>query len=211
MAKIKVINDKGEEEEIETYTKDEVDSAVKAKEDEFNEKLKEKDETATKLAGEKAELEKKIQEASLAGIKEDHPNFKILKEALQKKDTEISEIKNTIEKDRNELKISTVVNKVSRGDAELEKKIRFHLENTVAGMKSDTPEALQAKVDAAIKLSIDHNSQGIFDGGIGGGGAGGGNFKSENSVEFTAREKALGAKMGISDADYKKYGPKLSK
>jgi hypothetical protein len=50
----------------------------------------------------------------------------------------------------------------------------------------------------------------MFDGGIGGGGnhnnsgAGG-----DKSVEFTPREKALGAKFGITEDDYKKYGPKL--
>ena len=52
----------------------------------------------------------------------------------------------------------------------------------------------------------------MFDGGISGGGVrnsyGGGD--SDSTVEFTAREKALGAKMGITADDYKKYGSRLT-
>lgn len=205
MAKIKIINDKGEEEEIEAFTEAEVTAKVQEKEQEFNKVIGEKDETLKTLTKEKDDLIAKV-----GGVKEDNPNFKVLKDALDKKDQEINEIKTSLEKDKEERKISGLITKFTRGNEELEKKIRFHLENSVAGMKSDTPENLTKKIDAAIKLSQDFGSEGIFDGGVGGGGKGG-DIKGEGNggVEFTAKEKALGAKLGISEEDYKKYGPKL--
>jgi len=205
MAKIKIINDKGEEEEIDAFTEAEVTAKVKEKEEEFTKVIGEKDETLKTLTKEKDELAAKV-----GGIKEDNPNFKILKDALTKKDSEIAEIKTSLEKDKEERRVSSMITKFTRGNEELEKKIRFHLDNTVIGMKSDTPEDLAKKIDAAIKLSQDFGSQGMFDGGIGGGGKGGEIKGGDNSgVEFTPKEKALGAKLGITEEDYKKYGPKL--
>ena len=53
----------------------------------------------------------------------------------------------------------------------------------------------------------------MFDEGAGAGGySGGGNGNGGgNTVEFTAKEKALGAKLGITQEDYKKYGNRVSK
>jgi hypothetical protein len=205
MAKIKVIKDDGTEEEIEAFTEAEVTEKVKEKEEEFNKVINEKDETLKNLTKEKDDLAAKV-----GGTKEDNPNFKILKEALDKKDKEIEDIKISLEKDKEERKISSLITKFTRGNEELEKKIRFHLENTVVGMKSDTPEDLSKKVDAAIKLSQDYGSQGMFDGGIGGGGKGD-DIKNGGGtgVEFTPKEIALGNKLGITDEDRKKYGPRL--
>lgn len=203
MSKIKVVKDDGTEEEIEAFTEAEVDAKVKEKEVEFNKVIGEKDTTLATLTKEKEDLL-----AKAGDIKQDNPNFKVLKDALDKKDQEISDIKSSLEKDKEDRKVSTIITKFTRGNEELEKKIRFHLENTVSGMKSDTDEALSKKIDAAVKLSQDYGSQGMFDGGIGGGGSS--NITNNDSkVEFTPREKSLGAKLGITEEDYKKYGPKL--
>lgn len=205
MAKIKTINDAGEEVEIEAFTPEEVTAKVKEKEDEFAKVIEVKDTTLATLTKEKEDLL-----AKAGDLKQDNPNFKVLKDALDKKDQEITDIKTSLEKDKEERKVSTLITKFTRGNEELEKKIRFHLENTVAGMKSDTEEGLAKKIDAAVKLSQDYSAQGIFDGGISGGGAHGGNGGGGDSkVEFTSREKSLGAKMGITEEDYKKYGDKL--
>jgi hypothetical protein len=205
MAKIKVIKDDGTEEEIEAFTEAEVSEKVKAKEEEFSKVMNEKDETLKTLTKEKDDLVAKV-----GGTKEDNPNFKILKEALDKKDKEIEDIKISLEKDKEERRVSGLITKFTKGNEELEKKIRFHLENTVVGMKSDTPEDLAKKVDAAIKLSQDYGSQGMFDGGIGGGGKGGDIKGGDNGgVEFTPKEISLGNKLGITDEDRKKYGPRL--
>ena len=207
MAKIKIINDKGEEEEIEAFSQSEVDAKVKETEEQFNGKIKEKEDAMVVLQKEKEELAGKI-----GGIKEDHPNFKILKDALSKKDQEIKDINDKLSKDTEERKVGSLITKFSKGNQELEKKIKFHLDNTVSGMKSDTLELLEKKIDAALKLSQDFNNQNIFDSGINnGGGNGGGNGGNNNTggVEFNAREIAIGEKLGITAEDRKKYGPKL--
>jgi hypothetical protein len=52
----------------------------------------------------------------------------------------------------------------------------------------------------------------MFDGGVGGGTHNrGADIPNSSGVEFTAREKALGEKLGITPEDYKKFGPRLTK
>lgn len=218
MAKIKQKNEKGEEEEIEVFTPEEV-AAEKAKLEETHKaEMEEKDKFVQALASEKADLEKKIKDAELSGLKEDHPNFKILKEALQKKDEEIKKISTDLENDRKSRKQEALENEIkvaSKGNVELEKKIKLHLKETLSALPEETPEQRKVKLEAAIKLSSDgsSNGPGMFDNGAGAGGMGNGSYGaggSTETVEFTAREKALGAKMGITQEDYKKYGPKLT-
>jgi len=206
-------------EDVEALTPAEVDAKLAAEKATLEEghttKLTEKDGEITKLASEKAALEKKIKDAELAGIKEDHPNFKILKDALTKKDEEMGVLKTELETDRATRKKESTeasIKIAARGNAELEKKVAFHLEKTLGAMPDATPEEKQAKMQAALTLSGDQGEMGVFDGGISGGGRG---FTDDKSVsggpEFTGREKSLGAKMGISAEDYKKYGPRLNK
>jgi chromosome segregation ATPase len=205
MAKIKTVNDQGEEIEIEAFTEEEVNAKLQEKEEEYSKVIEEKDSTLEELKKEQEEIASKVD-----GTKEDNPNFKILKEALSKKDAEIEDIRQSIERDKEKRELSTLVTKASRGNDELEKKINFHLENTVAGMKAETPEDLAKKVDAAVKLSQDIGTEGMFDGGISGGGQGG-EIKdtSYGGAQFTQNEIALGNKLGITDEDRKKYGSKL--
>ena len=112
--------------------------------------------------------------------------------------------------------MDSAIKVAAKGNDEFEKKVRLHLKETLASLPEETVEQRKVKLDAAVKLSSDGSGdgQGMFDGGIGGGGAGnGGNGGGENTggVEFTSREKALGAKLGISAEDYKKYGGRVSK
>lgn len=209
---IKQTNDAGEEVEVEVYTGDELTAKLAEKDTEWQGKLQEKETAMTTLATEKAELETKLGET-----KEDNPNFKILKDALAKKDTEIKEIKDNYASDKkkaNDEAIDLKIKSVTKGDPELEKKIRLNLTSVLSGMPEDTAENRQKKIDAAVKLSVDlgGGGPGMFDGGVGGGGPGaGGHHEGAEKVEFTPREKALGKKLGLSDEDYKKYGPKVSK
>jgi len=209
MAKYKQTNSEtGEEEEVEAFTQDELDAKLAEVKTEYDTKIAEKDTSLTTLTSEKAELEKKI-----SGVKEDAPNFKVLKETLDKKSLEIDALKTEVETDKKARKESftnSLISKVTKGNKEVEDKIKFHIENTLVGMKADTDEDMAKKVDAAIKLSQEVDAPGILDGGMGGEGKGEG-FKvgGEGTVEFTAREKALGNKMGITSDDYKKYGPRL--
>lgn len=205
MTKIKTIDADGNESEIEAFTPEEVAAQIDAVKKDYDSKIVEKDTTLATLANEKAELEKKI-----GGVKEDSPNFKTLKDALDKKDADINALRDEVTKDKTARRESFINSLIAKADEETKKKIKLHLDTTLSGLKADTDEEIKNKVDAAIKLSQDTNSQGIFDGGIGGEGKGEG-FKSGGGegVDFTAREKAIGSKLGITAEDYKKYGPRL--
>jgi hypothetical protein len=218
MAKIKQVKEDGTEEEIEVVTPEEVAAEKARLEGEHKNIVTEKDTTIDTLAKEKVDLEAKIAKMELEGIKEDHPNFKILKEALSKKDVDIQNLKKEIDTDRTSRKQEAMDSEIkiaSKGNIEFEKKVRLHLKDTLASLPEETVEQRKVKLEAAVKLSSDNSGSdpSILDGGIGGGGMGGGQGGGEggSGVEFTAREKALGSKFGITDADYKKYGHKLSK
>ena len=209
--KYKVVDDEGNEQEIEAYSPEELEEQVSKVKTEYEAKIQEKDTTLESLAKEKEELETK-----LGGTKEDHPNFKVLKEALSKKDEDIKALRNDIDNDRKIRKDSLaneIISKASRGSKDLEDKIKYHLENTVVGMKDETPDQVKDKVLAAIKLASDvPQSPNAFDVANSFGNPSVGiDIKSNaaNGVEFTEREKALGKKLGITEEDYKKYGPRL--
>lgn len=204
--------------EVEALTPEEVEKKLQAEKEvlsqEHSKVIGEKDSAFNDLASEKTALENKIKEAELSGMKDDHPNFKILKEALGKKDEDIKALRTEIDidkKTRKQESLDSAVKIATRGNTELEKKVKLHLEKTLGAMSEGTAEEIKAKIQAALTLSGDFGSSGMFDGGIGGGsmGVGGGYSEAAAGPEFTSREKALGAKMGISQEDYKKYGNRI--
>lgn len=210
---IKQKQEDGTEIDIEVFSQEELDAKLSESQKDFEAKIAEKDTTLTTLAEEKAALEKQI-----GGVKEDHPNFKTLKDALKVKDEEVKKLQDDIASDkktRQEEAMGAKIKSVSKGNEEVEKKIKLHLTNTLASMPETTEVERQTKFEAAVKLSSDHASGGpdILDGVMHNGGGAGGTFDDNGGpkVEFTAREKALGAKFGITAEDYKKYGPKLGK
>lgn len=201
--------------EIEVFSQEELDAKLKEEADklnaEFAGKIKEKEDAAIKLAQDKVDLENKMKD-----IKPDHPNFAALKEALSAKDKDIGDLRTLIEGDKKERETAEMngfIDAVASKDEELKKKIKYHLENTVVGMKSGTVEERKSKVEAAIKLSVDANEPGLLDSIIAGGGNRG--FVPKNNdgrvANFTEREKQLGAKLGISADDYKKYASRVTK
>lgn len=216
--KIKQTNEAGEEVEIDVMTEDEVASKLEEVNKEWETKLEEKDSSLSSLASEKEDLEKKIDELNPGEKKEDNPNFKILKEALNKKDEDIKSLREEIESDRTQRTKESYDDKIkmlSKGDTALEEKIRLHLTTTLVGMGEKTEEDRTNKIKAAYKLSADDSSMepGIFDGGIQGGSRGGGsiNDPSGSGANFSSNERVLGSKLGITEEDYKKYGSRVSK
>lgn len=215
--KITQKNEAGEDVEVEVKTQAEVDAEKAALEAAHKNELGEKDKALSEIATQKADLEKKIKDAELAGMKEDHPNFKILKEALSKKDSEIKEIKDALNTDKSQRikdEMEAKIKIASRGNTDLEKKIQYHLEKTLPGLPENTVEERKTKLEAAIKLASDHSTDGpgMFDMGAGANGYGGGQGHADNGgTEFSAKEKALGAKLGLTPEDYKKYGSRVSK
>lgn len=203
-------NDEGEDVEVEVFTQAEIDAKLGEKDKEWESKMAEKDTSIQTIAKEKADLE-----AKLGGTKEDHPNFKALKEALKEKDTQMKALQDEVSNDKKmrlEEAMNTKIKNFSKGDDEVEKKIKLHLSSTLKGMPESTEDERMAKLTAAVKLSSDSEPN-ILDGVMYNGMGGGGEYKSsgEGSVEFTSREKALGAKFGLTEEDYKKYGPRITK
>ncbi len=202
----------GVEEEV--FSQAELDAKLKEEGDkirtEFDGKIQEKETAIAAAATEKADLE-----AKLAATNKDHPNFAILKEALDKKDKDITDLRTLIEgdkKDRETREMEGFIDVVAGKNEEVKKKIKFHLENTVVGMKSGTVEERKAKVEAAIKLSIDTSEPGLLDTILGGGGRGYVPVNNDGKVaNFTQRERDLGKKLGITDEDYKKYAGRVTK
>lgn len=219
--KIKQTNSEGVEEEVEVMTPAEVDAKLASEkaalEESHKKQLEEVSGKVSAFEQEKAELQKKIDDMIASGMNADNPSFKILKEALTKKDTEISEIKKTLAEDKTQRvkeEIDSKIKIASKGNIEVEKKIRYHLEKTLPGLPEGTAEERKTKLEAAFKLASDGSSDGpgMFDMGAGGGGYGAGSGENNgNTVEFTAKERALGAKLGLTAEDYKKYGPRVSK
>lgn len=219
--KIKQTNADGVEEEIEVSTQAEVDAKVAAEKAALEDSHKKQLEEATSKIGtfeqDKKDLQKKIDDMVASGMNADNPSFKVLKEAMDKKDNEIKEIKTALDSDKAQRvkdEMDSAVKIASRGNPEMEKKIQFHLEKTLVGLKEGTKEERKTKLEAAFKLASDGSSDGpsMFDGGTGGGGPGyGGGGEGAGANEFSGKEKALGAKLGITEADYKKYGPRVSK
>lgn len=210
---MKYKNEAGEE--VEAFSQEELDAKLKEEADklrgEFEGKITEKETAITKLATEKTELENKMKD-----IKPDHPNFAALKEALDKKDADIGSLRTLIEtdkKDRETAEMKGFIDVVAGKNEDLRKKIQYHLDNTVNGMKATTIEERKAKVEAAIKLSVDKNEASILDSIMQNGG-GRGFIPPADGAEvanFTEREKSLGAKLGISAEDYKKYASRVTK
>jgi hypothetical protein len=206
----KIVQEDGTE--IEAFTAKEVAAQVKAKEDELGKTIAAKDIEVAKLAADKVSLEEQVK-----NVKPDHPNFKSLKDALKAKEDELTTTKAAIETDkqkREQEARDAEIKRITKGNEELEKKVKQQLSTTLKGMPETTPEEKKAKMVAALKLSADYKTveaEGIFDAGISGGGAGAPVNESVEKVEFSSREKALGKNLGISDEDYRKYSSRVSK
>ncbi len=215
---MKIKNEQGEE--VEVFTAEEVGQKVKEVEDkkvveieeikktvskEFEEKINSTNTTLETLKAEKEELEKKI------GGGGQIDNFKELKSALDKKTESIEKLQNEIsdyKTTQREKEINAVISSKTKGDKELEKKVKLHFKETLSAMPEGTDEEMSKKLESALKLASDGDEPNPLDF-AGGGGGRGFDASQTGGVEFTGREKALGAKMGISEADYKKYGPKI--
>ncbi len=219
-------NDKGED--VEVFTADEVSAKTKEIEDKKNEeingvtkkiteeyesKMNPLNDALKKMQDEKTELENKINKGGQGGGQVD--NFKVLKDALDKKTEEINSMKGTMDEIKNGQandKKNAIIDKFAKNDTEMKKKINLFLEKELKSMPESTDEERILKVQTALKLASDNRSPDIINAAIGGaGGPGIDNGGGNNTPEFTAAEKNLGSKMGISEEDYKKYGSKISK
>lgn len=220
---MKIKNDQGQEidvltpEEVEVKLREEVgkklDEAKQGWEKESGQKLVEVQNKLNEMEKEKFDLETKLISLEGAGEGRDHPNFKLLKEALDKKDQAIKELGesvNNLKTQRESDFLSVEIKKIVGGDEELAKTLKHHYNETLKSMPNSTREEINARLIGAKKLAgvIDAINPMDMVGHGGGhfnrGGSGGGQV-----VELSTKEKELGKKLGITDEDIKKYGPKL--
>ncbi len=197
----------GTEEEV--FSAAEIDTKLKEKETELTAGFQAKQTELDTALSEKKKLEDQI----AAGGGGQAANFKTLKDALDKKDADIAELRTTVQNEKesrtNEF-ISGLAARITGGNKELEKKVLHHFKETLKSVNANTQEEISKKLESAYKLSVDSNEPGILD--TARQGAGGRGYippAGSGPVEFTAAEKSLGSKMGITEEDYKKYGQKL--
>lgn len=202
----KIKNDDGTETEV--FTQAEIDAKLSEVTKTFEAKIADQ----TTILNKSLE-EKKALEVKLASANPQEANFKILKEALDKKDGEIAAMNKSIQ-DSEEARVNDYRNEIlakyAQGDKELEKKILHHFNETLKSVPAKTKEEIVEKMKSAAKLSVDPANPGVLSSVLSG--AGGPGFvpnSGSGPVEFTAAEKALGAKLGITEEDYKKFGPRL--
>lgn len=188
-------------------SKEDVDKKIVEEKSKLETEYKTKlEESTSKLSVLETDLAKAKEDLKTANPKGD--DFKAMRDIVKTLEGKVEEANKANETMKTELKsgrVGNLVSKFSGGDVELEKKIRFNMENSLAGMKTDTDEDLAKKVSAAYKLSTGEDTPNPMRKAMGGG-----SFSplSNNGkpVEFNQREKDLGNKLGISDKDREKYG-----
>jgi len=193
--------------EIPGLTQEEFDAKLveeKGKlETDFNTKI---EESNTKVTTLEADLVKAKEDLKITNPKGD--DFKNLRDITKKLEDDLAIEKGERSKAIDSIKASKVdglVKKLSGNDVELEKKIRFNLDTTLSGVKTDTDEELNKKLVDAYKLSTDSTAINPLDNIMSGGSHSSVSEKSD-PVEFSSNEKVLGGKLGITGDDYKKYG-----
>jgi hypothetical protein len=105
--------------------------------------------------------------------------------------------------------IDQTIKSVAGEDADLAEKVKHHYETTLSGVKAETPTEVREKVANAMRLAAKPGTTiSPMDVALQGQPAGPGKEKPADGTEteFKPEEKQFGAKLGLSDADYKKYG-----
>jgi len=110
-------------------------------------------------------------------------------------------------------KVEQAISAVAADNAELAEKIRHNYNTTLSGVKAATAAEISAKVQNAVKLSTNNTAPNPMDVVMPGASSPvSAPGVAVNATEFSANEKEVGSKMGISDADRAKYGndPRLT-
>ena len=164
--------------------------------------------------GELAELQEKMREAEekLAKVGDKDYNFKALEKAKNDAESKLSEFTKSVDEKMTSLERRVLegvmqdhkndtLKALSGGDAELEKKIEFHYKRLgdVAGTKNEITQKLK---DAWV-LATKKEDEGIGANIYGSGNVGRVNINSQ-TPKFSAEEKELGAKLGLTDKDFEK-------
>lgn len=209
--------------EVQAFTEEEINKKVEeAQEAAKQEAQKQVEEVQTQLESEKSEREKLQEQVTKAeeaggtegGDDKQSENFRTLKEALNKKDEEINNLRKEFE-DNESRRVTEyrdrLIEQYAGQDEELKKKIQHNYDEILSGVKTKTQADIEGKVKDAFRLSSDATTVNPMDAAVSGGSPAPHKSISEGSQtpEFTKNEVELGEKMGITEEDRKKYGPKL--
>lgn len=203
--------------EVEAKLAEEVSKKVQEErgnwEAESGAKMKEVQDKVASLESDKEKLKEDLERLANVG-QTDHPNFKILKDSLDKKDNEIktlNESVNVIKKQREADLLSGEIKKIVGGDEEMAKTLKHHYDETLKAMPNNTTEEISARLEAAKKLAGVSTVIDPLMGGFGGNGGyfSGGSGSGSGTTDLTSNERALGQKLGLSEEDYKKYQSKI--
>jgi len=111
--------------------------------------------------------------------------------------------------------LEQTIKSVAGEDADLAEKVKHHYETTLSGVKAETPTEVKEKVANALRLAGKTPAVvNPLDVALGGQGSPGYQKPvTGDEKEYTPQDKQFGAKIGVTDADYKKYGndPRLDK
>jgi len=196
MSPVKLKNEEGEEfdvltnEEIETQKNEAIELAkqdYEAEKETLNRELAEAKEALAKT-GDK--------DYNFSQLRKTVDGLKASKETLEK--TFTSELSN-LKKSLSEKTINGFIKEESGGDADLEKKLRFHYDKTLASMPAETEEDIRTRVKSASLLEGRTNTNSSF---ISSAGSGNVKIKTE---KLTQDQQDLANKMGVSQEDIKKY------
>ena len=163
---------------------------------------------------EKAKSDLKTTEETLAKLQGKDLNFEKLREQKEAAEKKITELKNDIDSKIGAVKkeilegvtkdhYNDALKSLSGEDAELKKKIEFQYDRIkdVAGTKEEVSKKLRDAFFLATKKEDDGalNASVISSGGVG-------RLNVKSNTKLTPEEKALGAKMGLKEEDFAKYG-----
>jgi hypothetical protein len=190
---MKIKNEEGEE--IEVFTPEE----LKAKEEELTSKH-----TAE---AEKLKADLATATVELGKLKESDKNFGELRTAKEKLEKDLTEKetahKAEIESIKNAGAVAQVeglIKAIVGTDAEMRKKMEYHMTKTLAGMPVTSKEEMEEKVKSAYRLSADVPDVDKINGIISSAGAGGG--EGSGNLQVSPELKQLGRNFGLSDADW---------
>jgi chromosome segregation ATPase len=199
----------------------ESEQAITRLKEEHDKKVQESQGAVDSLKQEMEDLQSKLE--NINEKPEEHggaqsENFKTLKsgfeKALKEKEEKINSLVDGLDKlsrARVNDQKDTLIKELSKNDAELKKKIDFHYSDTLKSMPENTIDEINARITAAYKLSYDGDrGPSALDIALGGG-AGKSTFVAQGGqVEFSDGEKQIGNKLGITEEDRQKYGPRLT-
>lgn len=168
----------------------------------------------TEIAELQTELAKKNEE--LKKFEDKDLNFKTLREAKEKAEKERDELTKSIDEKLKDVEtritekftgdyLDDKIKDLSGGDAELEKKIRFHYDRIKD--IATTKEEISKKLADAVAIVSQSTGNRVLNGRIISS-AGVGPIKPKFSGDLKPEVKELAHKLGISDADIQKHGNK---